>query len=223
MRLEIIEQHSRINLRQKSSSIDVLKRLEIWEAGETYFDGERDYGYGGYNYDGRWVGFVEKLTSAYLLGPKSSLLDVGCAKGFLVHDFNNSSEVGNAVGVDISLYALLSGVRSGMHGTFLCCNSTSLPFLDNEFELAICKDTLHNILCEEEIIESLIELKRVSKKTWIRVASYNTDNQRGVIRDWATFARSYYSTVKWHRIFKLAGYDRDYDWFHPSEYIEDVK
>ena len=31
--------------------------------GKDYFDGERQYGYGGYKYDGRWRPFAEKLIN----------------------------------------------------------------------------------------------------------------------------------------------------------------
>jgi hypothetical protein len=43
--------------------------------GEMYFDGPRDYGYGGYRYDGRWIPVaVSKLTCACLMwaAPKGS-------------------------------------------------------------------------------------------------------------------------------------------------------
>jgi len=35
--------------------------------GYEFFDGERKYGYGGYNYDGRWKGVAQNLAEYYHL------------------------------------------------------------------------------------------------------------------------------------------------------------
>lgn len=221
-RISFFEDRNRELDRSKSKSIDVLEWLSIWEDSETYFDGSRDQGYGGYYYDGRWKVIVESLSEQYDLGPQNTLLDVGCAKGFLVNDFCADPRVGLAFGVDISLYSLIQGKRSGMIGTFFCANATQLPFFDNQFDLVFCKDTLHNILTEDEVIVALKEIQRVSSNAWVRVGAYNTPDQKSVIDNWATFACSYFSTQKWHSLFREAGYDGDYDWFHPSDYIYDL-
>ena len=35
--------------------------------GEMYFDGPREYGYGGYKYDGRWIPVAKEIVSRYNL------------------------------------------------------------------------------------------------------------------------------------------------------------
>ena len=40
--------------RNESKQLDILDWLSIWEDSQVYFDGHRDFGYGGYHYDGRW-------------------------------------------------------------------------------------------------------------------------------------------------------------------------
>ena len=54
--------------------------------GRDYWDGERQFGYGGYRYDGRWRKVAEAMVKHYDLKPDASILDVGCGKGFLLHD-----------------------------------------------------------------------------------------------------------------------------------------
>src|SRR4051812_44782333 len=57
--------------------------------GREYFDGERTQGYGGYRYDGRWVAIARRMCEFYGLRAGDRVLDVGCAKGFLLHDFRD--------------------------------------------------------------------------------------------------------------------------------------
>src|SRR5271154_5322154 len=57
------------------------------EFGRDFFDGERRHGYGGYRYDGRWLAVVRRLVEHYGLGLQARILDIGAAKGFLLHDF----------------------------------------------------------------------------------------------------------------------------------------
>ena len=136
-----------------------------------------------------------------------------------MNDFNLNPNVGSAVGVDISAYALICGTRENIHGTLFCSNATNLPFSDNSFDLVFCKDTLHNLLTEDEVVKALSELQRVAKKAWVRVGAYNTLEQKEVIDKWATFATCYFHTDKWAKLFERAGFWGDYDWFHPSDII----
>lgn len=193
--------------------------LKIWNADQIYFDSERAYGYGGYNYDGRWKGVVDLLIENFNLSNTSSLLDLGCAKGFLVNDFNLNQYVGEAKGVDISLYALLEGVRLKMKGDLICSNFTDLPFNDDAFSLVFSKDSLHNILTKSEIVDSLKEIERVGKDAWIRVGAFENEKQKKIIDRWAVFATTYLHKDDWLELFEISGFSGKYDWFHPSEII----
>ena len=49
----------------------------------NYWDGKRRYGYGGYKYiEGYWTPVAKKLIKKFSLTNKSSILDIGCGKGF---------------------------------------------------------------------------------------------------------------------------------------------
>ena len=56
---------------------------------KEFYDGDRNYGYGGFKYDGRWEKIAKKITNEYNLDNKSSFLQLGCEKGFLLHDLKN--------------------------------------------------------------------------------------------------------------------------------------
>src|SRR5947209_16799650 len=74
--------------------------------GREYFDGERTQGYGGYRYDGRWVPIAEHARELYGLKAGQRVLDVGCAKGFLLHDLRAVVPGVQVAGLDVSQYAL---------------------------------------------------------------------------------------------------------------------
>ena len=55
--------------------------------GKDFFDGERNHGYGGFNYNPRfWEPVIPTFIDYWNLDKNSSVLDVGCAKGFMMHD-----------------------------------------------------------------------------------------------------------------------------------------
>ena len=218
-RIKINFNENRSVVTHETESTTVLEWLKIWNADDIYFDDDRKYGYGGYKYDGRWKEIVSQLIGHFDLTSNSSLLDLGCAKGFLVNDFNNDARVGLAEGIDISVYALLEGLKDKMKGKLICANFTSLPYGDKEFDLVFCKDSLHNILSQSEVIQSLREISRVGQSAWIRVGAYENQKQKKVIDNWATFATTYLHKEEWLELFDKAGYSGNYDWFHPSENI----
>ena len=100
--------------------------------GKLYFDGDRKYGYGGYYYDGRWKSVVKRFIKFYNLKKKDKILDIGCAKGFLVKDFIDKGI--DAYGIDISRYALSEAPKQIKKKVFLG-NAKRIPFNDNTFKL----------------------------------------------------------------------------------------
>ena len=72
-----------------------------------YFDKDRLTGYGGYSYNPKfWTETVAHIRDFYNLNNDSKILDVGCAKGFMMHDFSLLLPKAEIVGVDIDLEIL---------------------------------------------------------------------------------------------------------------------
>ena len=67
------------NLRKISNRIKAVNR------DKEFFDGDRNNGYGGYNYDGRWVNLAKKIISEYGMKNNSKFLHVNSEKGFLLY------------------------------------------------------------------------------------------------------------------------------------------
>ena len=74
--------------------------------GKDFFDGDRKCGYGGYKYDGRWKAVVERMRAHFNLPDNAAILDIGCGKGFMLHDFKESMPGCSVAGIDVSEYAI---------------------------------------------------------------------------------------------------------------------
>jgi SAM-dependent methyltransferase len=185
---------------------EVAKRFD-WE----YFDGDRTQGYGGYKYDGRWVPVAERFREHYGLAPGQRVLDIGCAKGFLLHDLLQVVPGIQIVGLDISGYAL-DHVMNDVRRHVVRATADALPFTDNEFDLAISINTVHNLNLER-CGRALREMERVSGKyKYVQVDSWLNDQQRENFERWQLTAVTYFDPEGWRRLFLEVGYSGDFYW-----------
>ncbi len=181
------------------------------EYGEMYFDGPREYGYGGYRYDGRWVPVAQDMIKHFELKPGDRVLDIGCAKGFLVKDFMKALPGLEAFGMDVSKYALMH-CEPEVVGRLQIGNAMELPFPDNSFKAAISLNTLHN-LAREDLKTALKEMQRVSGgRAFVQVDSYRTPEQKVRFEDWVLTAKFHDSPDGWINLFNEAGDTGDYYW-----------
>lgn len=97
--------------------------------------------------------------------PNFSILDFGCAKGFLVKALRLLRR--NAWGCDISKYAINSSDNDTRKYLKIMENNVTIPWKDNSFDLIIAKDVLEHI--EPTQINSLLEEMRSKGKTLFAV------------------------------------------------------
>ncbi len=179
------------------------------EYGYEYFDGDRIYGYGGYKYDGRWVSVARRIKKIYKLKNNAKILDVGCAKGFLVKDL---VDIGlDAYGLDISEYAIKNSHKD-VAGRIHLGNANKLPFKDNTFDFVISLNTLHN-LEKNDCKVALKEITRVSKgRSFIQVDAYRNKEEKKIFLDWVLTAKYHDYPHNWLKLFKNSNYNGDYYW-----------
>ena len=179
------------------------------EYGEMYFDGPREYGYGGYSYDGRWKPVAKDIIEHFSLKPGSRILDIGCAKGFLVKDLLNEGM--DAYGLDISEYAIRN-CEEEVIGRLHSGQADKLPFKDNSFDAIISINTIHNY-DENGVIRCLKEIQRLSNGTsFIQVDSYRTPEEKEIFESWVLTAYFHDYPDNWIKLFNTAGYTGDYYW-----------
>jgi SAM-dependent methyltransferase len=183
--------------------------------GKEFFDGDRDYGYGGFSYNPKyWQPVIPDFKKQYNLSSESKVLDVGCAKGFMMHDFLEIIPGIEINGIDVSEYAIKNCMTS-VKGFAEVANANKLPFKDKSFDLVISINTIHN-LDLNECINSIKEIQRVSRNySFITVDAYNSEDEKKRMYDWNLTAKTIMSVKDWKKLFKEIGYNGDYYWFIP--------
>ena len=175
--------------------------------GREFFDGLRSQGYGGYNYDPKYFAPTADLFCAYYeLEDGDKVLDVGCAKGFLLHEFRKLGI--DVEGLDISEYAV-SNAHPGIDPYL--GDARDLPFPDKSFDLVTSLGTIHN-LDREGVIQALGEIERVGKNAFITVDAYRTEDERLRMEAWNLTAKTVLHVDGWVELFKEAGYTGDWYW-----------
>ncbi len=178
--------------------------------GKDYFDGERQYGYGGYKYDGRWRPFAEKLIDHYGLNTGDKVLDIGCAKGFLVHDFRQALPGLEAVGLDISEYAVANAMPD-VKPFLRVATAAELPYPDHHFDLVVSVNTLHNLYLPD-LFKTLREIERVGRRhKFIVMDSYRNEREKVNLMYWQLTCECFFTPAEWEWIFQQAGYRGDWD------------
>lgn len=185
------------------------------EFGEAFFDGSRDHGYGGFYYNPKyWQPVIPDFKARYQLDETSTVLDIGCAKGFMLHDMITLIPGIKVCGIDISSYAISKAMDSVKPECQTGC-ATKLPFADNSFDLVISITTLHN-LERDELATALLEIERVKKKhSFITVDAYHNDAERARMEAWNLTAKTIMHVDEWKQFFKEVGYTGDFYWFIP--------
>ena len=183
--------------------------------GKDFFDGSRDVGYGGFGYMPRfWEPVVPTFQEHWDLKSGDSVLDVGCAKGFMLYDMQRLIPGLEVRGIDISEYAIENGhppVKE--HLSVASCDD--LPFEDNSFDVVISVTTVHN-MDYDGCIKTLQEIERVARRgSFITVDAYRDDAQKKRMDAWNLTAQTVLHVDEWKEMFDKAGYTGDYYWFMP--------
>jgi len=177
--------------------------------GYDYWDGDRQYGYGGYHYDGRWKNVAEKIAENYHLKAGQKVLDVGCGKAYLLYELTQVVPGLEVRGIDISEYGL-ANAKEEIRDCLRYGKAQEIPFEDNEFDLVISLTTLHNLKIFD-LKKAVSEIERVSKgKSYIVVESFRNDEEEVNMLYWQLTCASYFSVEEWEWLYREWGYTGDY-------------
>jgi len=197
--------------RMIDGKVECMKVGKMYE--KDYWDGDRRYGYGGYKYDGRWGAVAKKLIETYRLPDNARILDVGCGKGYLLHEFKRLLPSCEVKGFDISNHGLDDAKEEVKGFLFKHRAQDPYPFDDNEFDLVISITTLHNLYVYDLKV-ALQEIERVGKNKYIVVESYRNEEELFNLQCWALTCESFFAPQEWEWLFKEFGYVGDYEFIY---------
>lgn len=203
------------NVEERGSEKTEADRMLARQFGKDFFDGDRRNGYGGFNYNSRfWQPVIPTFQKHWNLHGGDSVLDVGCAKGFMLYDFQQLIPGIKIAGVDVSEYAILNS-KEEVRPYLKVADARELPFADKSFDVSISITTIHNLEYDDCVI-ALKELQRVSRRgSFITVDAYRNEDEKRRMYAWNLTAKTILHVDEWKQMFKEAGYTGDYYWFMP--------
>ena len=185
--------------------------LTAKEYGQAYWDGSRRYGYGGYKYiPGRWKKVAEELIRYYNLRGGSRVLDVGCGKGFLLHEMLLIEPNLIVSGMDISPYAIACAPIEVKNSLKLLAAQDQYPYVDSQFDLVISLGTLHNLNLKD-IQQAVTEISRVGKSSFLMVESYRNEQELFNLQCWALTCKTFLDVDTWKWYLESVGYKGQYE------------
>jgi len=176
---------------------------------KEFFDGDRNYGYGGFVYDGRWREIAKDIISDYGLTNKSNVLQINSEKGFLLHDIIHVNPAINVFGTETSGYAISQTIEN-VKDKIVTANPMELPFPDNHFDFVIGLGVVYT-LTVVEAIKALKEITRVSKKnSFVTLASYTNQDDYFLFKHWTLLGSTILKKSEWIKILEYCNYKGDY-------------
>lgn len=182
--------------------------------GADYWDGDRRYGYGGYKYmPDRWKPVAEALIRTYGLGPGSRVLDVGCGKGYLLHEMLLLEPELQVRGFDVSAHGIDCATDLVRPHLFLHQAQAPYPFANQEFDLVISLGTLHNLKLPDLAL-ALGEIERTGRQGYVMLESYRNDLELFNLQCWALTCESFFGHQEWVWLYRHFGYSGDYEFIY---------
>lgn len=176
--------------------------------GFDYWDGDRQFGYGGMRYDGRWRPIAEDIARHYDLKPGMRVLDIGCGKAFLLYELTQVVPGLEVAGLDISAYGI-ANAKEEVRPFLVEGHCRTLPFPDKHFDFVFSINTFHN-LYNYELMDAMKEMERVGKGAkWLCVESYRNEKEKANLLYWQLTCETFYTPAEWQWFADLAGFTGD--------------
>ena len=180
----------------------------------NYWDGNRQYGYGGYKYIlNHHRALAQKLIKDYSLNKSSRILDIGCGKGFLLYEIKKIIPEIEILGLDISKYAKKNSKKEIRKYIKLKDVRKKFKFKTMYFDLVLSINVLHNLKLDK-IHDCLKEIERIGKSKFICVESFRNENEQFNLQSWALTAETLIDKESWKWMFKTSNYSGDYEFIY---------
>jgi len=168
----------------KEVGIRQTPTVDFLNYGFDYFD-NHDYGvgYGGYRYDGRYADAAHQLVDAFGLKEGDSILEIGCAKGYILYEFQQLGM--HVTGLDASTYAI-AHAKEEIRDKIILNSNACLPFTDGSFDFVLAKEVIPHLEASQAL-KLVSECMRVTKdktKLFLELQCAETDESAAMMKTW---------------------------------------
>ncbi len=186
----------------------IKNKIISWRLDKEYYDGVRINGYGGFKYDGRWKKILPKIIKRYKLNKKSKVLDLGCKKGFFLKDLRDLIPGIKIYGIENHIYPI-EHAHKDVRKYLSLSDYYNLKFRDKYFDLVFAFNSIYSQNLGD-VVKTLKEMQRVSKKNYVVVASCDNEKERNKFYNWTLIGTTILYKKEWLKLFKIVGYRGDY-------------
>ena len=181
-------------------------RIIASEREKNFFDGNRNYGYGGLKYDGRWSGVAKKIIKKFNLKNNSKVLQIASEKGFLIYEIKKINSKIKILGVETSKYAASQTIKPVKKFIRKVKSFSDLGSINGKFDCVIALGAVY-IHTLSDAIHLLKNIQKLSNgKSFITLASYQNEKDYWLFKDWTVLGTLLYKKEEWKKIMKYAGY-----------------
>lgn len=177
---------------------------------KSYFDDQDlGIGYGSYKNDGRFEESAKKFIKFFNLKKNSNILEIGCAKGFLLKELKKRGM--NVFGIDISKYAVGKSNKDIKKNIKICNVESGIPFKENFFDLIISKDTLP-LVKKNKLKKVINEINRViknKKNIFFQIQGVSNESKAIILKKWDPTHKICWTQKQWSsklRLLKFKGF-----------------
>lgn len=196
---------TKVNRKVKRS---IKNKLIAWKQDKDYYDGDRNNGYGGFSYDGRWLKLLPKVIKRYKLTNNSKILDLGCKKGFIMKDLRILLPKSEIWGIEDHVYPIRNAEKE-IKSNIILSEYYKIPFKENYFDFVIGFSSIYKYNLQD-VIKTITEVNRVSRKSFFTVAAYSNRKEKALFDDWTLLGTTVLHKKEWIKLFKMIGYKNDY-------------
>ena len=192
----------------RSVNRTINNKYLAWKLGKDYYDGDRNNGYGGFSYDGRWLKLLPAIIKKYKLNNNSKILDLGCKKGFIMKDLKILLPKAKIYGIEDHMYPIKKAEKE-VKKNIIYSNYYNIPFKNNYFDFVIGFSSIYKYNFFD-VVKTIKEINRVSKKSFFTVASYSDKKEREIFDKWTLLGTTILNKKEWLKLFRKLDYKGDY-------------
>ena len=175
--------------------------------GYDYFDNPKSgRGYGGYVYDGRYYETAKKIIDHYKLNPNSKILEIGCAKGYLLYEFFRLKM--DVIGYDISRYAV-DNCKEELKEMIFLGGVCDINESDRIYDLAIAKEVLSHMAIDD-ILFTINKLQNISKNIYLLLQTVSEKKKASDMQSWDSTYKTMMTKKNWEKVLSSCSFHGDY-------------